>query len=92
MNQSLEEMRTRISAKKFHGDSNGVRKKVSPPSSESSSAFEQWRSKKSGGEENGRRGSKKSLNQVSDMESELQRALKADVESELERAIKAASS
>ncbi|XP_059441828.1 uncharacterized protein LOC132174151 [Corylus avellana] len=92
MNQSLEEMRTRISAKKFRGDSDGVRKNVSPPTSESSSTFEQWRSKKSGGEENGRRESKKSLNQVSDMESELQRALKADVESELQRAIKAASS
>jgi hypothetical protein len=92
MNQDLEEMRTRISAKKFRGDSDGVRKKVSPPSSESSSAFEQWRSKKSGGEVNVQRESKKSLNQVSDMESELQRALKADVESELQRALKAASS
>jgi hypothetical protein len=92
MNQDLEEMRTRISAKNFRGDSDGVRKKVSPPSSESSSAFEQWRSKKSGGEENVRRESKKSLNQMSDMESELERALKADVESELQRALKAASS
>jgi hypothetical protein len=77
MKQSLEGMRLGVSVKKFRGESDGVGKKVLPPTSEISSEFEQWRSKKSGGEENGRRESNKSTNRVSDVESELQRAIKA---------------
>uniref|UniRef100_A0A7N2N166 Uncharacterized protein n=1 Tax=Quercus lobata TaxID=97700 RepID=A0A7N2N166_QUELO len=77
MKQSLEEMRLGISVKIFRGESDVIGKKVLPPTSESSSEFERWRSKKSGGEENGQRESKKSTNRVSDVESELQRAIKA---------------
>ncbi|KAL6979834.1 hypothetical protein U1Q18_021490 [Sarracenia purpurea var. burkii] len=46
------------------------------PLVENSSDFEQWRSKKSDGEEN-RKESKKNVNQASDVESELQKAIKA---------------
>ncbi|KAK7855217.1 uncharacterized protein LOC112005467 [Quercus suber] len=77
MKQGLEEMRLGISVKNFRGESDVIGKKVVPPTSESSSEFERWRSKKSGGEENGQRESKKSTNRVSDVESELQRAIKA---------------
>lgn len=77
MKQSLEEMRLGISVKNFRGESDVIGKKLLPPTSESSSEFERWRSKKSGGEENGQRESKKSTNRVSDVESELQRAIKA---------------
>lgn len=77
MKQSLEEMRLGISVKNFRRESDVIGKKVLPPTSESSSEFERWRSKKSGEEENGKRESKKSTNRVSDVESELQRAIKA---------------
>ncbi|KAL4602176.1 hypothetical protein ACB092_10G034600 [Castanea dentata] len=77
MKQSLEEMRSGISVKNFRGERDVIGKKVLPPTSESSSEFDRWRSKKSGGEENGQRESKKPTNRVSDVESELQRAIKA---------------
>ncbi|XP_040987752.1 uncharacterized protein LOC121235468 [Juglans microcarpa x Juglans regia] len=101
MKLSLEEMRTRGSVKNIRWESDGLGKNVSPPPGQSSSEFEQWRSrnsgredngrresketsrefeqrksKKSGGEENGQRESNKT-NRVSDLESELQRAIKA---------------
>lgn len=75
--QSLEETRTRTSDKNFRGNRDDVGKKVSPPSSESSSGFEQWRKKKNGGEDNGQKEQKKSSNRPSDIESELERAIKA---------------
>ncbi|GMP95566.1 hypothetical protein CsSME_00044563 [Camellia sinensis var. sinensis] len=70
--QRLEEMRFG----KWRGHSENVAKKVSPVM-ESSGEFEQWKSKKSGGEENGRKELKKNANRASDVESELQKAIMA---------------
>lgn len=80
MKHTLEEMKL---GKKSYGYSNGNGNggtKESLPVVENSVGFEEWRKKKkkSGGEENGGKGSKKN-NAVptSDVESELQRAIKA---------------
>lgn len=70
--QRLEDMR--FGKWREHGEN--VVKKVSPVM-ESSGEFEQWKSKKSGGEENGRRELKKNANRASDVESELQKAIMA---------------
>lgn len=77
MKQSLEEMRMGTYVKGSRGERHSIGNKVVLPSGESSSEFERWRSKKSGGEENGRRELKKSTNLVSDLESELQKAIKS---------------
>lgn len=58
------------------GASEVNRKKVMPVIEESSS-FEQWRSKKNNGEDGSKKEIKKNGNRVSDVESELQRAIKA---------------
>lgn len=77
MKQSLEEIRLGLSPRKYGGDSIGVGRKAVPHSGENSGDFERWRSKKSSEEEKGRRESKKSVTLASDVESELQRAIKA---------------
>uniref|UniRef100_A0A5B7ARL0 Uncharacterized protein n=1 Tax=Davidia involucrata TaxID=16924 RepID=A0A5B7ARL0_DAVIN len=76
MKHRLEEMKLGHSVRNHRRDSDSVTKK-SLPVAESSGGFEQWRSKKSGGEDNGRKESKKSVNQASDVASELERAIKA---------------
>ena len=77
MKQNLEEIRLGLSARKYGGDSDGVGRKTVPHSSENSGNFERWKSKKNNEEEKGRRESKKSATLASDVESELQRAIKA---------------
>lgn len=93
MKQRLEDMKLGVSAKHFHGESDASRKRVLPPLGETSGEFERWRNKKgareenvrteshtpvkTAREENDRMESKKSTNQASDLESELQRAIKA---------------
>ncbi|XAR70602.1 hypothetical protein NMG60_11027509 [Bertholletia excelsa] len=56
------------------GDS--AAKKASPVT-ESSGEFEQWKTKKSGGQENGRKEPKKNAKHATDLESELQKAIQA---------------
>lgn len=80
MKQSLEEMRFgKLKGQQgwsYEGYGDGVAKKV-PVGSGSSGGFEQWKNKKGGGEEHGQKESKKNGNRASDVESELQRAIKA---------------
>ncbi|XP_058222961.1 uncharacterized protein LOC131332680 [Rhododendron vialii] len=80
MKQSLEEMRFgKLRGQQgwsYEGYGDGVAKKV-PVGSGSSGGFEQWKNKKGGGEEHGQKESKKNGNRASDVESELQRAIKA---------------
>lgn len=68
---NLEEMKLANSKSNYGGG----KKPVSVV--ENSSGFEQWRSKKSGGEEIGKKESSKVVNSMTDVESELQRAIKA---------------
>lgn len=79
MKQSLEQMKFGNSGKHFRGGSdNGGKVMQLPSSGESSSEFERWRNRKTVKEENGRRDSMKpSSNQTSDLESELEKAIKA---------------
>ncbi|CAK9148386.1 unnamed protein product [Ilex paraguariensis] len=76
MKHRLEEMKLGNLASDQRGGAEGVRKKALPVL-ENPGAFEQWRSKNSGGQENGWKEAKKNGNRVSDVESELQRAIKA---------------
>ncbi|PSR91692.1 hypothetical protein CEY00_Acc33712 [Actinidia chinensis var. chinensis] len=72
------EMKRRLEEMRFgkYGHGGGGKKVVAV--SENCGEFEQWKSKRSGGgEEPGRREAKKSVNLASDVESELQRAIKA---------------
>lgn len=78
MKQTLEQIKLGASRKHFLGEeSDAVQKNVLKPTRESSGEFERWRNKKSGKEENGRKETKKPTDQASDLESELQRAIKA---------------
>lgn len=76
MKESLEQMKVGVSAaggKHFRLDSASKM-----PLGESSSEFERWRNRKDVKEENGKREPKKPANQAaSDLESELERAIKA---------------
>ncbi|KAF5729681.1 hypothetical protein HS088_TW20G00045 [Tripterygium wilfordii] len=76
MRQSLEGLRLGISSRKSHGESNGGRKTALPPPNDSLHHFEQWSGKKNG-ELRAQRELKKPVNQVIDLESELQKAIKA---------------
>ncbi|KAA8525915.1 hypothetical protein F0562_007985 [Nyssa sinensis] len=76
MKHTLQEMKLGHSLRNHRGDSDSVKKK-SLPVVESSGGFEQWRSKKSGGEDNGRKELKESVNPVNNVASELERAIKA---------------
>lgn len=80
MKQSLEDMRFgKLRGQQgwsYQGYGEGVAKKPSI-GNENSGGFEQWKSKKGGGEEHGQKESKKNGNRASDVESELQRAIKA---------------
>lgn len=79
MKQELEGMRLRVPASRGRGDEREVRgKRATPtplPVAESLNEFERWRSKK--GEENEQRELKKSSNRMSEVENELQKAIKA---------------
>ncbi|GAA0156203.1 hypothetical protein LIER_13748 [Lithospermum erythrorhizon] len=59
------------------GVTEGVGKKASSPVVEVSGGFEQWRNKKNGGEESKKKEVKKNGSSASDVESELQKAIKA---------------
>ncbi|KAI9089375.1 hypothetical protein K1719_029654 [Acacia pycnantha] len=73
MKQILDEMKKGVSAR---NQGNGIGKKVAQRSGESSSEFERWRSKKNAKEEKGQKEPTKSQNLASDLESELQKAIK----------------
>nr|XP_011465802.1 PREDICTED: uncharacterized protein LOC105351908 [Fragaria vesca subsp. vesca] len=93
MKQRLEDMKLGVSGRQFCGESDGSRRRVVPPLGESLGEFERWRNKKGVREENvqtesqspvksfreesSRVEAKKSTNQASDLESELERAIKA---------------
>ena len=78
MKQSLEQMKFGVSGKHFRGGSDNGGKVMQLPSGESSSEFERWKNRKTVKEENGRRDLKNSnTTQTSDLESELQKAIKA---------------
>lgn len=84
MRQALVGMRIKVPASRGRGeerDREVIGKRMMPlPSTEGSSEFDRWRSKKggeNGGEESGHRDSKKSQNRMSEVESELQKAIKA---------------
>ncbi|PON57094.1 hypothetical protein PanWU01x14_176840 [Parasponia andersonii] len=78
MKQSLEQMKSGVSGKRFRSGSDNGGKIIQLPSGENSSEFERWKNKKTVKEENGRRDSKKSAtSETSDLESELQKAIKA---------------
>ncbi|KAF8412522.1 hypothetical protein HHK36_000490 [Tetracentron sinense] len=76
MKESLEEVRLGVPLRNHSGETDNFGKK-SLPSVEKSTEFERWRSKKNGGEDNGRRETKKSESPASDVEEELKRAIKA---------------
>ncbi|KAJ6933090.1 hypothetical protein NC651_008492 [Populus alba x Populus x berolinensis] len=78
MKHYLENMRLGILARNSRKEINGVVKRVVPASSGNLSGFEQWRSNKNNGEGNGQREElKKPAKKVTDLESELQKAIKA---------------
>ncbi|KAJ7952649.1 Hsp90 co-chaperone Cdc37, N-terminally processed like [Quillaja saponaria] len=77
LKQTLDGIKLGVSTRNYHRDSNGVSKSFMQNSDESSNEFERWRNKKSGREDNEQIESKKSTSNVSDLESELQRAIKA---------------
>ncbi|XP_028762513.1 uncharacterized protein LOC114720934 isoform X2 [Neltuma alba] len=76
MKNLLDEMKKRVSTRNHGEEGNGTRKKVSQRSGESSSEFERWRSKKNAKEEKVQKEPTKSHSLASDLESELQKALK----------------
>ncbi|EEF34715.1 hypothetical protein RCOM_1278080 [Ricinus communis] len=76
MKQCLEDMKLGVSVRNLHGKSTGVGKNVVPASSYKLEDFEhRWNKKNDGG--NGQTEWKKPANLVTDLESELQRAIKA---------------
>ncbi|KAF3449479.1 hypothetical protein FNV43_RR10207 [Rhamnella rubrinervis] len=78
MKQCLEQIKLGVSGKKFRGESDvGQKKVLQQPARESSVELERWRNKKNVKEENDVKEPKKSTNQASDLESELQRAIMA---------------
>ncbi|GLT91190.1 hypothetical protein SLE2022_090900 [Rubroshorea leprosula] len=81
LKQCLEEMRQEASARTLLRGSESFTRKVpsstSTPSVEKTNNFEQWRIKKNGREENGGKELEKGANKMSDLESKLQKAIKA---------------
>jgi hypothetical protein len=77
MKQYLEDMRLGVSARNSRREANGPVKRVVPRSIGSLDEFDQWKSKKNDGEGNGQRELKKPANKVTNLESELQKAIKA---------------
>uniref|UniRef100_A0A6N2K735 Uncharacterized protein n=1 Tax=Salix viminalis TaxID=40686 RepID=A0A6N2K735_SALVM len=75
--QYLEDMRLGVSARNSRREANGPVKRVVPASGGSLDEFDQWKSKKNYGEGNGQRELKKPANKVTDLESELEKAIKA---------------
>ncbi|KAH7578610.1 hypothetical protein JRO89_XS01G0405000 [Xanthoceras sorbifolium] len=77
MKQCLEEMRMGVSARSYRGGSDGSGKKIFPSSNESFGEVERLRGRKKNGEGNGQTELKKSVSQANDLESQLQKAIKA---------------
>ncbi|KAK8614203.1 hypothetical protein V6N13_122572 [Hibiscus sabdariffa] len=77
MKQCIEDMRHGVSARKATRENEGLGRRASTPSAKNSNHFEQWRSKKSSAEDNGGREAKKNATKMSELESELQKAIKA---------------
>ncbi|XVF52403.1 hypothetical protein PTKIN_Ptkin05aG0015600 [Pterospermum kingtungense] len=80
MKQCLDDMRLGVSVRNSvrSRESEGLGRRVSTPSVKNSNEFEQWRSKKSAAEDNdGREVKKNNANKMSDVESELEKAIKA---------------
>ncbi|GMJ12480.1 hypothetical protein like AT3G57990 [Hibiscus trionum] len=77
MKQCIEDMRHEVSARKASSENEGLGRRASTPSEKNSNDFERWRSKKSPAENNGGREAKKNANKMSEVESELQKAIKA---------------
>uniref|UniRef100_A0A803PN80 Uncharacterized protein n=1 Tax=Cannabis sativa TaxID=3483 RepID=A0A803PN80_CANSA len=79
MKQSLEKMKFGASGKHFRGGSDNGGKVMQLSSGESTSGFEQWKkNKKTSKDENGKRDLKNcATTQTSDLESELEKAIKA---------------
>ncbi|GLU05444.1 hypothetical protein SLE2022_225450 [Rubroshorea leprosula] len=77
LKQCLEEMRQGITARTSNRESESFGVKVPSPLVEKPTDFEQWRSKKNGGEESGGKELKNGANKMNDVESELQKAIKA---------------
>ncbi|KAL5862546.1 hypothetical protein ACOSQ3_000060 [Xanthoceras sorbifolium] len=77
MKQCLEEMRMGVSARSYRGGSDGSGKKIFPSSNESFGEVEMLRGRKKNGEGNGQTELKKSVSQANDLESQLQKAIKA---------------
>ncbi|XP_057977664.1 uncharacterized protein LOC131164471 [Malania oleifera] len=76
MKQKLEELRSGFLVRNHSRELDGIGKKLMPSSFENPSQFEQWRGRKNGREDNGRRETDKAVNRASDVESELQKAIK----------------
>ncbi|KAJ9152615.1 hypothetical protein P3X46_026162 [Hevea brasiliensis] len=76
MKQILEDMRSGVSTRNLRRESTGVGKNLVPASSDRLGEFRQWKSKKSD-EAIGQTELKKPANPVTDLESELQKAIKA---------------
>ncbi|XP_054823336.1 uncharacterized protein LOC129321560 [Prosopis cineraria] len=76
MKQILDEMKKGVAARNRREEGNGIGEKFSQHSGESSSEFERWRSKKNAKEEKGQREPTKFHSLASDLESELQKAIK----------------
>ena len=77
MKQHLEDMRLGVSERKSFREANGLVKRVVPASNGSLDEFDQWKSKKNDGEGNRQRELKKPANKVTNLESELEKAIKA---------------
>ncbi|XP_039029834.1 uncharacterized protein LOC120164155 isoform X2 [Hibiscus syriacus] len=74
MKQCIEDVRHEISASR---ESEGLGRRASTPWAKNSNDLEQWRSKRSSGEDNSGREAKKNVNKMSEVEIELQKAIKA---------------
>ncbi|XP_061343955.1 uncharacterized protein LOC133289935 [Gastrolobium bilobum] len=79
MKRALDEIKMGVSTRNHHheGSDGVVGKRLSQRSDESTGEFQRWRSNKSGREENEKKQPNKSQSLVSDVESELQKAIKA---------------
>ncbi|KAE8726756.1 Tobamovirus multiplication 2B protein isoform 1 [Hibiscus syriacus] len=77
MKQYIDDVRHEVSARKASRENEGLRRMASTPSVKNSTDFEQWRSKKSSAEYNGGREAMKNGSKMSEMEIELQKAIKA---------------
>ncbi|KAK8481481.1 hypothetical protein V6N13_097650 [Hibiscus sabdariffa] len=77
MKQCIEDMRHGVSARKASRENDGLARRASAPSANNSNDLEQWRNKKISVEDNGGREGKQNANKMSEVHSELQKAIKA---------------